>query len=76
VAALELLIRAAFLPCAYFPCLKRHGDTRRDFVIMGRSFESLDISAHVLSISLKPYLAEYFTLEMAQLEKRGTSQNQ
>ncbi|MHC9543763.1 MAG: hypothetical protein AB9903_29975 [Vulcanimicrobiota bacterium] len=74
VAALELLIRAAFLPFAYFPCLKRHGDTRRDFVIMGRSFESLDISDRTLAKSLKPYIAEYFNLEMAQLQKRGASQ--
>ncbi len=75
VAALELLVRAAFLPCAYFPCLKRHGDTRRDFVVMGRAFESLDISAQILSRSLQPFISEYFTLEMAQLQRRGKSQN-
>jgi len=74
VAALELLFRAAFLPCAYFPCLKRHGDTRRDFVVMGRAFESLDISDRTLARSLQPYIGEYFNLEMVQLQKRGASQ--
>ncbi len=35
----EVFLQAGFTPCSYFPCLKRHGEKRRDYVVFGRSFE-------------------------------------
>ncbi|MBX9769451.1 MAG: hypothetical protein K2X47_19400 [Bdellovibrionales bacterium] len=34
-----IFLRAGFTPCAYFPCLKRHGESRRDYVVFGHSSE-------------------------------------
>lgn len=36
----DSIIKAGFLPCGYFPCLKKHTDARRDYVIFARSFEN------------------------------------
>jgi len=40
-AGLECILRAGYLPCAYFPALKKHAGRRRDFVIFARSWEPL-----------------------------------
>ena len=34
-----VFLKAGFTPCAYFPCLKRHGTSRRDYVVFGHSSE-------------------------------------
>lgn len=39
---IECILRAGFAPCGYFPCLRRNGDTRRDYVVFARSFEFYD----------------------------------
>lgn len=39
VWGIEAITTAGFLPCAYFPCLKDQGETRRDYVVLARSFE-------------------------------------
>ena len=33
------ILEAGFVPCCYIPAFKRQGDTRRDYVVFGRSFE-------------------------------------
>ncbi|MBI5242473.1 MAG: hypothetical protein HY922_02165 [Elusimicrobia bacterium] len=39
----DALLRASFEPCAYFPGLKRHGSSRRDFTVFARSFASAEM---------------------------------
>jgi hypothetical protein len=34
----ECLLKAGFFPCAYFPCLKKHGNLRRDYAVFSKSF--------------------------------------
>jgi len=38
---IEYMLQAGFIPIMYFPCLKKHGDVRRDFVILGHTYEKL-----------------------------------
>jgi hypothetical protein len=71
-AAIDLMLQAGFLPCAYFPCLKRHEETRRDFVVMGRSFENLHYMASAMTKSYGEFISEYFKLEMAMLSHRSS----
>lgn len=68
--AIELFLLAGFLPCVYFPCLKKHGEKRRDFVVMGRSFENLHFIGE-LKRSFSDFIREYFKLEMRMLMKRS-----
>lgn len=39
VWGIEAITAAGYLPCAYFPCLKDQGESRRDYVVLARSFE-------------------------------------
>ena len=39
----DCLLKASFKPCAYFPGLKRHGSSRRDFAVFARSFASAEM---------------------------------
>ncbi len=63
---IDCLLKAGFLPVAYFPCFKRQRDRRRDYVILSRSFERL-FAKGPLSGSVNPlyieYLTSYFSLE-------------
>lgn len=70
VIAIELMLTAGFLPCAYFPCLKKHADKRRDFVILGRSFENLHFIGGEIKKSFSDYIREYFKLQMRMLMNR------
>jgi hypothetical protein len=36
---IECITKAGYVPCAYFPSLKSHGGSRRDFVVFSRTFE-------------------------------------
>jgi hypothetical protein len=68
--AIDLMLQAGFLPCAYFPCLKKHGDTRRDFVVLGRAFENLHVLASSLTQSYTAYVREYVKLELTMMSNR------
>ncbi|MCC7439987.1 MAG: hypothetical protein IT285_00040 [Bdellovibrionales bacterium] len=64
----ELLLQAGFLPSVYFPALKRHGDTRRDYVVFGRAFEKNALRPQDLSPVLQEFWEEYRALESEGLD--------
>jgi hypothetical protein len=63
---IDCLLKAGYLPVAYFPCFKRQGERRRDYVILSRSFDRLfamgPIHANVNPLYVE-YLTNYFRLE-------------
>jgi len=56
-AGLESMVQAGFVPCVYFPAFKRQGESRRDFVVLARSFERILGSQRHPSIVDPQYLA-------------------
>jgi hypothetical protein len=59
----QYILDATFTPCAYIPAFKRQGETRRDYVVFGKSFEylcqpDLNIGKHYLE-----FFKQYFKLE-------------
>jgi len=62
----ECIINAGFTPCAYIPAFKKHGDTRRDYVVYGKSFE-YQCRPHQ---DIDPGYLEFFN-EYIKLEKRN-----
>lgn len=68
-AGIECILNAGYLPCAYFPCFKRQENTRRDYVIFSKSFETnfqpFPVDARE---SYKQYLKEYLALKSARPE--------
>lgn len=75
-AGIHFILAAGYLPCAYFPCLKNHGDGRRDYVVFGRSFESPVLSdANVDDIYLE-YFRAYHRLHQELTAPPGTRQAQ
>ncbi|MBI4667717.1 MAG: hypothetical protein HY747_00800 [Elusimicrobia bacterium] len=36
---IDCILKASFIPCAYFPCLKKHEEIRRDYAVFAKSFE-------------------------------------
>lgn len=55
-------MEARYIPSAYFPCLQRSGNRRRDCVIFSRTFEVLDFRNVKLASLYKDYLGEYLKL--------------
>lgn len=53
----SVFLKAGFTPCAYFPCLKRHGETRRDYVVFGHSSEYV-YRPHLNTL---PIYSEYYS---------------
>ena len=60
----EAFLRAGFTPCAYFPCLKLHGDQRRDYVVFGRSFEYVVHPSTKLPELYRRYFDAYSEIEL------------
>ncbi len=58
----EYLMKAGFVPCCYFPCLKKHHKKRRDYVVMGRSFEHMFYRKLNLEDIYLKYLRHYHKL--------------
>ncbi|MEY4630680.1 MAG: hypothetical protein RIQ81_800 [Pseudomonadota bacterium] len=56
---IERVLRARFLPCAYFPAFQLNGDKRYDFVVLSRTFEILDFKHLKLAGKNRVYLDEY-----------------
>jgi len=54
---LESMMQAGFVPCVYFPAFKCQGESRRDFVVLARSFERILGSQRQPSIVDPQYLA-------------------
>ncbi len=57
---LESIIRAKFIPCAFFPAFQLIGDKRYDFAVFSRSFEIFDFQNVKLKGMNQVYLEEYF----------------
>ena len=55
----DCMLRAGFAPCAYFPAFKRHGRLRRDYVVLGKSFEYICQPALQLQSVVLEYYREY-----------------
>lgn len=57
---LESVIKAKFIPCAFFPAFQLIGDKRHDFLVFSRSFEIFDFQNVKLKGMNQVYLEEYF----------------
>lgn len=62
VAGIEAILKAGYLPNAYFPCLKNHGGMRRDYVVFGRSYEAPSLPAHHVNDVYLAYFKAYYLL--------------
>lgn len=63
IVGIDLICRAGYIPCAYFPSFKRQGEGRRDYVVMARSFEHLSDTGsgyRLINPVYLEYLAEYY----------------
>lgn len=57
---IDNLLKAKFIPCAYFPAFQLINETRFDFVVFSRSFEIFDFSNIQLEGLYKDYLNLYY----------------
>jgi RimJ/RimL family protein N-acetyltransferase len=57
---LESMLRAKFIPCAFFPSFQLIENKRHDFVVLSRSFEIFDFQNVKLKGLNQIYLEEYF----------------
>lgn len=57
---IDNLLKAKFIPCAYFPAFQLVHETRFDFVVFSRSFEIFDFSNIQLEGVYKDYLNFYY----------------
>ena len=57
---LESILKAKFIPCAFFPAFQKIKDKRHDFVVFSRSFEIFDFQNVKLKGLNQVYLEEYF----------------
>ena len=60
VIALDSMIRAGYLPCAYFPSFMKHGTMRRDYVIFAKTFERVWETLPDVRPRYLDYLREYY----------------
>lgn len=63
VTGTDAIIQAGYLPCAYFPALKSHGDSRRDYVVFARSFENFYYPRMQIDPIYLEYLKQFYQLE-------------
>lgn len=59
VKTIERVLRARFIPCAYFPAFQSNGELRYDFVVLSRTFEVLDFAFLKLAGKNSVFLDEY-----------------
>lgn len=59
---IDKMLKAKFIPCAYFPAFQLLQDKRFDFVVFSRSFEVFDFSNIELHGRYKEYLEFYFEM--------------
>ncbi len=58
----EYLMKAGFVPCCYFPSLKKHNNRRRDYVVLARSYEHFVYPKLELDPIYINYLVQYHQL--------------
>ncbi len=56
----ESIIKAKFIPCAFFPAFQLMGDKRHDFIVFSRSFEIFDFQNVKLKGLNQSYLEQYY----------------
>lgn len=60
----EALVQAGYLPCAYFPALKKQNNVRRDYVVFARSFENFFYpDLQKIAPVYRQYLKQYYEYE-------------
>jgi len=57
---LDSIIKAKFIPCAFFPAFQKIGNKRFDFVVFSRSFEIFDFQNVKLKGVNQVFLEDYF----------------
>ncbi len=57
---LASILKAKFIPCAFFPAFQLIGEKRHDFLVFSRSFEIFDFQNVKLKGMNQVYLEEYF----------------
>ncbi|MBF0409976.1 MAG: hypothetical protein HQM10_21715 [Candidatus Riflebacteria bacterium] len=63
ISAINYMIESGFVPMVCFPALKKHGTYRRDYFIMGHSFERFDYFPKNLSERYPEFQSMYNVLE-------------
>lgn len=56
----ESILKAKFIPCAFFPAFQLQGDKRYDFIVLSRSYEIFDFQNVKLKGVNQSYLEEYY----------------
>jgi hypothetical protein len=56
----EGILRAGFVPCAYFPAFQLHDGLRYDYVVLSKTFEVLDFRDLKLAGKNREFLQEYY----------------
>lgn len=68
---IDCILKAGFVPCAYFPCLKKHASTRRDYVVFSKSFKKFFQDSLITTESYPAayikYLEQYRKIENKEL---------
>lgn len=59
----QCFLDANFTPCAYIPAFKRQGETRRDYVVFGRSFEYLSRPDLNVDQEYIEFFKQYYKIE-------------
>jgi RimJ/RimL family protein N-acetyltransferase len=57
---IQSILKAKFIPCAFFPSFQLIGDKRYDFIVLSRSFEIFDFQNVKLKGMNQVYLEEYY----------------
>ncbi len=63
VYGIDCILSSGFTPCAYFPAFRRQGETRRDVVVFGKSFEYLCTPKFNKYKTYLEFYKEYFKIE-------------
>jgi len=70
VSGTQFLLQAGYIPCVYFPCLKTHGNLRRDIVVFGKSFEKGRLRPEFVGPQLREFWDHYWQLDHDLLQAR------
>jgi hypothetical protein len=62
IQSVHVAMSAGFLPCAYFPCLKRHNAVRRDYIVFAKTYELVGELGSPGHPRYMEYLREYLRL--------------
>ncbi len=57
---IQSILKAKFIPCAFFPSFQLIGEKRYDFIVLSRSFEIFDFQNVKLKGMNQVYLEEYY----------------